>query len=136
MGTIFKMKIIDGKDAVMGRLASYVAKELLKGEEIAVVNCDEVIITGSKKRIESDFLEKRGRIGSSQKGPKHHKKSDKIVKRAIRGMLPNHREGRGRTAWKNLKCYIGIPKELDGKEIQEFNKDKKLKSSKIKELIK
>jgi len=42
------MKIIDGKGAVLGRLASYVAKESLKGEEIAVVNCDEIIITGTK----------------------------------------------------------------------------------------
>ena len=130
------MKIINGQGAVMGRLASYVAKELLKGEEIAIVNCNEVIISGSKKRIEADFLEKRGRIGSSQKGPKHPKNSERIVKRAVRGMLPDHREGRGRTAWKNLRCYNGIPKELEGKEIQEFNKEKKFKSIKVKELIK
>ena len=130
------MKIINGKDAVMGRLASYVAKELLKGEEIAVVNCAEVIISGSGKNLEKEFLEKHGRIGSSQKGPKHPRSSDKIVKRAIRGMLPNYREGRGRLVWKNLKCYNGIPKELEGKEISELEKLKKLKFIKVKELTK
>ncbi len=28
------MKIIDGKDTILGRLASHVAKEALKGEEL------------------------------------------------------------------------------------------------------
>ena len=37
------MKIIDGTGLVAGRLASYTAKEALKGEEIAVVNCSDVI---------------------------------------------------------------------------------------------
>jgi len=49
------MKVIDGKNAVMGRLASYAAKEALKGEDIAIVNCGEIIITGNKKSIEADF---------------------------------------------------------------------------------
>ena len=43
------MKIIDGKGAILGRLASYAAKQALKGEEIVVLNCEEVIITGNKK---------------------------------------------------------------------------------------
>ena len=43
------MKIVNGENAVMGRLASYVAKEAMKGEEFAVVNCEKVIITGDKK---------------------------------------------------------------------------------------
>ena len=99
------MKIIDGNDAVLGRLASYAAKESLKGEEIAIVNCSEIIITGNRKRIEEEFLEKRSRFGSSQKGPIHSRKTEKIVKRTIRGMLPNYREGRGRETWKKIKYY-------------------------------
>jgi large subunit ribosomal protein L13 len=130
------MKIIDGNGAIMGRLSSHVAKELLKGEEISVINCNEVIISGNKKMIEREFLESRGRFGSSQKGPKHHKSSDKIVKRSIRGMLPNYREGRGRIVWKKLRCYIGVPKELEGKEVQKFENIKRAKSIKVRELIK
>ena len=82
------MKIIDGTNTSLGRLASYAAKESLKGEEIVIVNCDEVIITGNKESIQKEFKEMRGRIGSSQKGPKHHKSSEKVVKRTIRGMIP------------------------------------------------
>ena len=108
------MKIIDGKGAVLGRLSSFVAKELLKGEEINIVNCEQIIITGNKKRIQEDFEEKRTKVGSGQKGPKVSRLSEKIVKKAIRGMLPNHRKGRGKEAFKRVKCYVGIPKEFVG----------------------
>ena len=122
------MKIIDGSGMVLGRLASHVAKESLKGEEIAIINCSEIVITGNRERIKKDFLEKRLRVGSSQKGPKHSRKTEKIVKRTIRGMLPNYREGRGREAWKRIKCYDKIPKELDGKEFIQLKKENKNKT--------
>lgn len=129
------MKIIDGKNVVLGRLASFVAKKLLKGEEIAVVNCNEVLITGNKKDIEKNFKEKRSRFGHSQKGPKHHKNSEKIVKRTIRGMLPDHREGRGKIAFKRVKCYNLFPKEFEGKELIKFETGKKSKFSKVREFL-
>lgn len=130
------MKIIDGKNAVLGRLASYVAKEALKGEEIVILNCEQVIITGNKKNIKENFEAKRRRVGSSQKGPKYSKTAEKIVKRTIRGMLPDHRKGRGREAFRRVKCYIGIPKEFkDSKKII-AGKEKKSKYSQIKEFVK
>jgi len=112
------MKIIDGTSAALGRLASYVAKEALRGEEIAVLNCEKVIITGSKKDILRDFAWKRSMVGSSQKGPKYPKTSERIVKRTIRGMMPDHREGRGKVAFKRIKCYNGIPNEFEGKKME------------------
>jgi len=118
------MKIIDGKNAILGRLASYVAKQALKGEEIVILNCEQVIVTGNRTDIKEKFEAKRGRVGSSQKGPKHSKSSDKIVKRTIRGMLPDHRKGRGKIAFKKIKCYVGIPKE--------FQESKKIVSGKEK----
>jgi len=96
----------------MGRLASYTAKEALKGSEVVILNSEKVIITGNKKDIQKKFEEKRGRVGSGQKGPKHSRLSDRIVKRAIRGMLPNHRLGRGKEALSRIRCYVGIPKEF------------------------
>jgi len=129
------MKVIDGKGIVLGRIASYAAKESLKGEDIAIVNCNDVIITGNRERIKEDFNIKRGRIGSSQKGPKHPRDPEKIVKRAIRGMLPEHRWGRGRVAMKRIKCYNKIPKELEKEKLIELEGKEKIKSSKIKEII-
>lgn len=127
------MKIIDGENAVMGRIASFSAKELLKGEEIIIVNCQKVIITGNREKIEEDFKIKRSRHGHSQKGPLHHKDSEKIVKRAVRGMLPNFRFGKGRESFKRLKCYNKIPEEFKEKELIKMSQDK-IKYIKVGEL--
>jgi large subunit ribosomal protein L13 len=128
--------IIDGKNAVLGRLASYAAKEALKGEEIIILNCKQIIISGNKKNITNEFQQKRKRVGFSQKGPKYPRDSEKIVKRAIRGMLPDHREGRGRIAFKKIKCYSGIPeKYLDSKKLS-LNTGDKNKFIEVQEVFK
>ncbi len=130
------MRIINGKNAVMGRLAAYAAKEALKGEEIVVVNCREILITGSKKNIKAEFEAKRKRVGSGQQGPKVSRLNYKIVKRTIRGMLPNARtKGRGREALKRIKCYDNEPSEFKDKEKILFE-TKPLKSIKLKEIKK
>ena len=130
------MKIIDGKNAVLGRLASYAAKEVLKGEEIVILNCDQVIITGNKKNIREEFEEKRRKVGSGQKGPKHSRNADKIVERAIRGMLPNHRRGRGKIAHRKITCYIGIPQEFQESKKIIGGREKKTKFIYVKEISK
>lgn len=128
------MKIIDGKNAVLGRLASYVAKEAIKGEEMVVLNCEQVIITGNKKNIKENFESKRGRVGSGQKGPKHSRLSDMIVKRAIRGMISNHRKGMGKKAFRRIKCYTGIPKEFENSEKISFKEQNKNKFLTVREI--
>lgn len=127
------MIYVDATDVPVGRLASFVAKEALKGEEISVLNCNKAIITGNKLSIKKEFQEKRSRVGSGQRGPKHHATSEKIVKRTIRGMLPNHREGRGREAFKRVKCYVGVPKEFEGKTMINLKNQTKIKYSRVEE---
>ena len=133
---IRKMKIIEGKNAVLGRLASYVAKEALKGEEIIILNCNEVVITGNRENIKENFEAKRKRVGSAQKGPKHSRNSERIVKRVIRGMLD--RKGRGRAAYKKIKCYAETPAEFQNakKIIVEKRKKSLNKFIQVKELSK
>jgi len=130
------MKIIDASGARLGRLASYVAKEALKGEEFAILNCEEIIISGNKKMIKEKFEKKRRMIGAGQKGPKHPKPAHMIVKRAIRGMLPEHRFGRGRPAFKRIKCYKGIPLEFTESKKIIAGKEKPIKFSKVGEFTK
>ena len=105
-------KIIDGKDTPLGRIASYSAKEAIKGDEIIILNCEKVIITGNKKDILKKFEEKKSKMGSGQRGPKHSRNSEKIVKRAIRGMIPSHKKERGKKIYKSIRCYEGVPKEF------------------------
>jgi large subunit ribosomal protein L13 len=132
------MKIIDAEGTVLGRLASYSAKEALKGEEIIILNSEKAIITGRKEDIKEYYESKRKRVGSTLKGPKVSRSSEKIVKRTIRGMLPNYRDGRGRDALKRIKCYKGVPSEFRDKEkITLTNKFKaKGKSIKVEEISK
>jgi large subunit ribosomal protein L13 len=130
------MKIIDGKNAVLGRLASYVAKEATKGEEMVIVNCGEIIITGNKQNIRKNFKEKREKIGSGQKGPKHSRLAERIVKRAIRGMLSNHRKGMGKEAYRRIKCFQGIPKEFENLEKITTKEKNKRKYVLVKEISK
>ena len=47
--------IIDGEHAIMGRIASFAAKEALKGEDVVIVNCNKVIITGGRLNIIKEF---------------------------------------------------------------------------------
>lgn len=39
--------IIDGKGHLLGRLASIVAKQILSGQKIVVVRCEEINVSGS-----------------------------------------------------------------------------------------
>jgi large subunit ribosomal protein L13 len=128
------MKIIDGKDTVLGRLASYAAKEALKGEEITILNCEQVIISGNKKDIQGKFKEKRSKVGTGQQGPKYSRNIDKIVKRTIRGMIPDHRLGRGKEALKRIRCYVSIPKEFADKEKMKIKSKKQIKFLRVGEI--
>ena len=127
-------KIINGENAVLGRLASYVAKEAMKGEEMVVINCEQIIITGNKKNIKEHFEERRTKVGSGQKGPKYSRVDEKIVKRAIRGMLSNHRKGRGKEAYRRIRCYAKIPKEYQDSKKININTGNKNKFIKVKEI--
>ena len=129
------MKIIDGKNAVLGRLASYAAKEALKGEDIIILNCEHIIITGNKRDIRETFERKRRRVGSGQKGPKHSRTAEKIVKRTIRGML-SHKQTRGRESMKRIKCYNELPKEFEGVKKIRAGKEKRGQFITLKELTK
>ena len=45
--------IIDADGAILGRMCTNVAKRLLNGEEIAIVNSERAIITGKKFSIKN-----------------------------------------------------------------------------------
>lgn len=119
------MKIIDAKDLIVGRLATVVAKQALLGEEIAVLNCEKAVVTGTKDFIISKFKRKRS-MGTPAKGPFFPRSEDRIVKRIIRGMLP-YKQEKGSVALERIMCYKGVPPEFEGKEtitIKEANVSK------------
>ncbi|MBI5252961.1 MAG: 50S ribosomal protein L13 [Euryarchaeota archaeon] len=112
--------IIDATNLILGRMASVAAKELLKGEKVIIVNAEESVISGARSSILEKYRERRERksiVNPARHGPFFPRRPEGIVRRAVRGMLP-YKKAKGRNAFKNLKVYIGIPKELEGKEIK------------------
>jgi len=108
--------IVDAKGLILGRLASNVAKLLLQGETVIILNAEKAAISGKKQQIVQEakaFLE----VGHPRKGPLHPRRPDKIVSRTVRGMLPR-RKPKGVEAYKRLGVYLGAPLEFEDKKIQ------------------
>jgi large subunit ribosomal protein L13 len=108
--------LIDAKGAVLGRLCTDVAKRLLKGDQVIIVNAEKAIITGGRDDVLARYKFKRD-VGGARKGPHYPRMPHLMLKRAVRGMLP-YKTSHGRQAYKNLKVHISVPAELKGKELQ------------------
>ena len=102
--------VVDAEGLILGRMASIVAKRLLEGERIEIVNAESAVISGKRLKVIKDwkeFLE----VGGRGRGPIHWRRPNTIVRRTIRGMIP-HRKARGREAFRRLRVHIGVPEEL------------------------
>ncbi len=107
------MVVIDGKGMIFGRLASRVAKAVLTGEEVQLINAEQMLLSGNPKAITAKFRARRAaqHKGTPEHSPKWPKVPHMLVKRMIRGMLP-WKSTRGRDAYKRLLVYTGNPKNL------------------------
>ena len=122
--------VVDASDHIAGRLASNVAKKLLQGNRVSLINCEKIMISGTRSNIIKeyrDFLEIAS-ILHPKHGPFHPRRPDTIITRMIRGMLPREKTS-GIKAHKRLRAYIGTPKELRSFEKVQFEKAKIRKSS-------
>ncbi|MDQ4145877.1 MAG: 50S ribosomal protein L13 [Actinomycetota bacterium] len=111
--------IIDAEGAVLGRLASEVAKllrgkhkanfapHLDTGDHVVVINASRVVLTG-KKLTDKNMYRHSGYPGGL-KSVSYAKlmatRPDIAVERAVKGMLPGNRLGRAML--KKLKVYPG-----------------------------
>jgi len=108
--------VIDASNLILGRMASHVAKKALEGNYVVIVNAEKAVIAGRRKRILERVKTrlKTRTLGSLEKGPTHPRRSDTLMRRVIRGMLP-WKKPHGKDAYKRVKVYIGLPDELVGK---------------------
>ncbi len=113
--------VVDARDCIMGRVASEVAERALDGNSVAVVNAEQAVITGRREDV-LDTYRTRREIGSDR-GPAYPKQPDRIMKRAIRGMLP-YKKPRGREAFENVRVYIGNPIDEDGEVLEGTSLDR------------
>lgn len=105
-------KLVDASGLVLGRAASVIAKRLLNGETIVVLNAEKSIVTGSRAEVIAHYTEARAR-GSVRSGPHFPRYPDRIFRRTVRGMLP-HLKTRGKVAFRHLQVHIGVPPEYAG----------------------
>lgn len=122
--------VVDGTNLIAGRLSSHVAKLLLKGNRVSIVNCEEIMLSGTRSNIikeYKDFL-KIASIIHPDHGPFHPRRPDTIITRMIRGMLPRKKPS-GITAHKRLRAYIGSPKQLKSLKKIQFDKAKITRST-------
>ena len=127
---IDKPIVIDATNHVAGRLASTVAKLLLKGNRVSIVNCDKIMISGTRKNIIKEYREflEIASILHPEHGPYHPRRPDTIMKKMVRGMLPRKKPS-GWDAHQRLRTYIGTPKELRSFEKIQFEKARIRKSA-------
>lgn len=105
-----KFTVIDGTDLVLGRLGSDIAKRLLLGETIKIVNCKDIVLLGKKKYLVDRYKAKLQNKVVKQ-GPYYSRSPADMVKRAFRNMVP-YKNQRGIEAMKRLKCFNSTPSTL------------------------
>jgi large subunit ribosomal protein L13 len=111
--------VIDATDVVLGRLATHAAT-LLRGKHkptyaphmdtgdfVIIVNAEKVAVSGSKRDDKFVYRHSGYPGGLKQRtvGEMLEKHPDRLVEKAVKGMLPKNRLGRAMA--KKLKVYAG-----------------------------
>jgi large subunit ribosomal protein L13 len=127
--------VLDAEDQILGRLATRAAT-LLRGKHkaiftphvdtgdfVIVVNCEKIRLTG-RKREQKTYHRHTGYVGHVRSttadkllsGPH----ADRVVRQAVRGMLPKN--SLGRQMLRKLKLYTGLshPHEAQKPEVEKL----------------
>jgi large subunit ribosomal protein L13 len=113
---------VDASDQIAGRLCSILAKELIAGKRIVVLNAEKALVSG---RSSSVFRQWQARLEIYSHvnpiyGPIHPRKPDNILRRMVRGMVPKTKT-KGRSAMSRLRVYIGVPERYAGVKTSKFD---------------
>lgn len=116
-----EVMVVDCRDRVMGRLGSQVAKMLLNGNRVVLINSEKLFIIGHIRNLLANY--KRRFELQDKANPEHSpywsRRPDLFVKRVIRGMLP-YKQPKGKKAFKLLRVYVGVPEEFKGAKVVEI----------------
>ena len=106
--------IINAEGLVAGRLASKVAKMAINGEAVTIINAEKVILVGSKTAVMPKFQQRVEAAVKSNPhyGPKYDRLPSKMLRRMIKGMLPNKSRTNERMI-KLVTVYNTVPASID-----------------------
>ncbi len=116
------VKVVDASNLILGRMATVVAKRLLQGEDVIILNAEKAVVSGKRLSRVKETKEKL-KIGHPRKGPYFPKQPDRFVKRVVRGMLPR-KKPKGKDAYKRLRVFIGVPQEFKGQTAETISEAK------------
>lgn len=108
--------VVNADGLILGRMATYIAKRLLRGEEIIVINAEKAVLSGRREAKGQDMKEFLG-VGHPRMGPFHYRSPERLVRRTVRGMLP-FKQPKGKQAYKRLRVYLGVPEEVANQKIE------------------
>lgn len=110
--------LVNADGLIVGRMCSKVAKRLLNGEEVIILNAEKAVFSGKKKSKVAEakeFLD----VGAPRRGPFHYRRPDRFLRKTVRGMLP-FKLPKGKSAYKRLKVFMGVPLELKDQQLITF----------------
>lgn len=105
-----KTYYVDASGQIAGRLCSKVAKLLLVGNSVVVVNAEKALFSGSRSNVMFDFFErlKIASVVHPKHGPFHPRTPEGILTRMVRGMIPRSKPS-GLAALRRLRVYVEVP---------------------------
>ena len=111
--------VVDAENLTLGRLATEIARRLRgkhkaeytphvdTGDYIVVVNAEKIRVTGNKEK-DKIYYHHTGFVGNLKAvplGKLRETHPDRIIKTAVKGMLPKNTLGRN--MFKKLKVFVG-----------------------------
>ncbi len=110
---------IDGRGLRLGRAASKIAKHLMAGNKVILVNVEKVAVSGDRESVMSKYerwMSIRTLKNPEDVGMKQHRSPDRLFHNAVKNMLP--KTPTGKAALKRLKVFIGVPGEFSNAKLQ------------------
>ena len=125
--------LVDAEGQHLGRLASKVAK-LLRGkyktnftphvdcgDNVVIINADKIVLTGNKWN-DKTYIRHTGYPGGQRSRTAQElfdKHPERIVERAVKGMLPKNRLGAD--LFRNLRVYVGAEHDQEAQKPKAIN---------------
>jgi large subunit ribosomal protein L13 len=125
--------LVDAEGQHLGRLASKVAK-LLRGkhktnftphvdcgDNVVVINADKIVLTGNKWD-DKTYIRHTGYPGGQRSRSAQElfdKHPERLVEKAVKGMLPKNRLGAD--LFRNLRVYVGTEHEQEAQKPKAIN---------------
>lgn len=107
-------RYVDAAGQIAGRMCSNVAKLLLEGNSVVIINAEKTLFSGQRGSVMKGWFDylKIASVVHPKHGPFHARTPEGILTRMIRGMIPR-RKPKGVSAMRRLRVYSSTPKQYE-----------------------